>query len=136
MLGAGPQETEIEMQNGKHVILVLDDDADILESLRVVLEANNYIVVTARSAEEGLRAYKSAEPDLLIVDLMMEEIDAGTSFVTKVRALGNTAPIYVLSSVGDELNMATDASALGLDGVLQKPVDNNFLLSLLKTKLG
>lgn len=124
------------MQNGKHVILVLDDDADILESLRVVLEANNYIVVTARSAEEGLRAYKSAEPDLLIVDLMMEEIDAGTSFVTKVRALGNTAPIYVLSSVGDELNMATDASALGLDGVLQKPVDNNFLLSLLKTKLG
>jgi DNA-binding response OmpR family regulator len=126
---------EIEMQKGKHVILVLDDDADILESLRVVLEANQYVVVTARSAEEGLRMYKSAKPDLLIVDLMMEEIDAGTSFVTKVRALGNTAPIYVLSSVGDDLEKATDASALGLAGVLQKPVDSNFLLSLLKTKL-
>lgn len=123
------------MQKGKHVILVLDDDADILESLRVVLEANQYVVVTARSAEEGLRMYKSAKPDLLIVDLMMEEIDAGTSFVTKVRALGNTAPIYVLSSVGDDLEKATDASALGLAGVLQKPVDSNFLLSLLKTKL-
>jgi DNA-binding response OmpR family regulator len=132
---AGLQETEIEMQNGKHVILVLDDDADILESLRVVLEANNYIVVTARSAEEGLRVYKSAKPDLLIVDLMMEEIDAGTSFVKEVRALGNTAPVYVLSSIGDNLNMATDTSALGLTGVLQKPINSNFLLSLLKTKL-
>jgi DNA-binding response OmpR family regulator len=123
------------MQNGKHVILVLDDDADILESLRVVLEANNYIVVTARSAEEGLPLYKSAKPDLLIVDLMMEEIDAGTSFVKEARALGNTAPVYVLSSVGDNLNMATDFSALGLTGVLQKPISSSLLLSLLKTKL-
>jgi CheY-like chemotaxis protein len=68
------------MQDGKHVILVVDDDHDILESLRLVLEANNYIVATALSAEEGLRVYKTANPDLLIVDLMMEEVDAGTSF--------------------------------------------------------
>jgi DNA-binding response OmpR family regulator len=132
---AGPEETEIEMQKGKHVILVLDDDADILESLRVVLEANNYIVATARSAEEGLHLYKSVKPDLLIVDLMMEEIDAGMGFVKEVRALGNTAPIYVLSSVGDDLDKATDTSALGLTGVLQKPINNDFLLSMLKTKL-
>jgi DNA-binding response OmpR family regulator len=123
------------MQDGKHVILILDDDPDILLSLRVVLEANNYVVATARSAEEGLRVYKSAKPDLLIVDLMMEEIDAGTSFVKEVRALGNTAPIYVLSSVGDNLSMMTDSSALGLTGVLQKPLHSELLLSLLKTKL-
>jgi DNA-binding response OmpR family regulator len=123
------------MQNGKHVILAVDDDPDILESLRVVLEANHYIVATARSAEEGLRAYKAARPDLLIVDLMMEEIDAGTSFVKEVRALGNTAPIYVLSSVGDNLSMTTDFSALGLTGVLQKPINSDLLLALLKTKL-
>jgi two-component system response regulator ChvI len=123
------------MQDGKYVILAIDDDPDILESLRVILEANNYIVATARSAEEGLRVYKSVKADLLFVDLMMEEIDAGTSFVKEVRALGNTAPIYVLSSVGDNLNMITDFSAIGLTGVLQKPIQSELLLTLLKTKL-
>jgi DNA-binding response OmpR family regulator len=123
------------MQDGKHVILVVDDDQDILESLRVVLEANNYVVATARSAEEGLRVFKASQPDLLILDLMMEEIDAGTSMVTELRALGNTAPIYVLSSVGDSLYAAADPSALGLTGVFQKPIDPGMLLALLKTKL-
>jgi DNA-binding response OmpR family regulator len=123
------------MQDGKHVILILDDDPDILESLRVVLEANNYQVATARSAEEGLRFYKAVKPDLLIVDLMMEEIDAGTAFVKEVRAMGNTAPIYVLSTVGDNFSMTTDFSALGLAGVLQKPINSDLLLMLLKSKL-
>jgi len=122
------------MRDGKYVILALDDDPDILESLRVVLEANNYIVDTARSAEEGLRVYRSGKPDLVFVDLMMEEIDSGTSFVKELRALGNAAPVYVLSSVGDNLNMATDFSSLGLTGVLQKPINSTMLLSLLKTK--
>jgi CheY-like chemotaxis protein len=123
------------MQDGKYVILVLDDDPDILESLRVILEANGYAVASACSAEEGLRVYKSAKPDLLFVDLMMEEIDAGTAFVKEVRALNNTAPIYVLSSVGDNLSTMTDLSALGLTGVLQKPIKSELLLKLLKSKL-
>jgi DNA-binding response OmpR family regulator len=123
------------MQNGKHVILIVDDDPDILESLRVVLEATSYVVATARSAEEGLRLYKAMKPDLLIIDLMMEEIDAGTSLVKEVRALGNTAPVYVLSSVGDSLNLTTDFSALGLTGVFQKPINSEMLLALLKAKL-
>ncbi len=123
------------MQDGKYVILVLDDDPDILESLRVILEANGYAVASASSAEEGLRVYKSAKPDLLFVDLMMEEIDAGMTFVKEVRALNNAAPIYVLSSVGDNLSMMTDFSALGLTGVLQKPIKSELLLKLLKSKL-
>jgi DNA-binding response OmpR family regulator len=123
------------MQDGKHVILVVDDDHDILESLRLVLEANNYIVATALSAEEGLRVYKTANPDLLIVDLMMEEVDAGTSFVKELRVLNNTAPVYILSSVGDNLYTTMDFSALGLTGVFQKPINLEMLLSLLKTKL-
>jgi CheY-like chemotaxis protein len=123
------------MQDGKYVILVLDDDPDILESLRIILEANGYAVASAGSAEEGLRVYKSAKPDLVFVDLMMEEIDAGTTFVKEVRALNNTAPIYVLSSVGDNLSTMTDLSALGLTGVLQKPIKSELLLKLLKSKL-
>ena len=123
------------MQNGKHVILCVDDDPDILEFLRIVLDANDYGVITATSAQEGLEVIKSSSPDLMIVDLMMEEIDAGTSLVKEVRALGKQVPIYMLSSTGDQLNALTDYSDLGLAGVLQKPVDGETLLALLRAKL-
>ena len=123
------------MQDGKHVILYIDDDQDFLDSMRVLLEASGYQIVEARSAEEGLRAYKEARPDLVIADLMMEEVDAGINFVKELKILGNTAPIYMVSSVGDDLSISTDYSELGLAGVFQKPIDHNHLLAILRTKL-
>jgi DNA-binding response OmpR family regulator len=123
------------MQDGKHVLLVVDDDPAILESLRVVLEANGCVVTTGRSAEQGLNVYETTRPDMLIVDLMMEELDAGVDFVKELRALGKAAPVYLLSVVGDNLQATADFSALGLTGVFQKPIDPQMLLSLLKTKL-
>lgn len=123
------------MQDGKHVILAIDDDQDVLDALRMILEAKGYVMLEANSAEEGLRAYRRNPPDLLIVDLMMEEVDAGTSFVKELRALGNTAPVYMLSSVGDNLNANTDYAALGLSGVFQKPLNPDLLLSILRAKL-
>lgn len=123
------------MQDGKHVILAIDDDQDVLDALRMILEAKGYVMVEANSAEEGLKAYRQASPDLLIVDLMMEEVDAGTSFVRELLALGNPAPVYMLSSVGDNLNANADYSALGLSGVFQKPLNPDLLLSILRAKL-
>lgn len=123
------------MQDGKFVILCVDDDPDILASLRVVLEAGGYMVVTAASAEEGVDAYRRSQPDLIIADLMMEEIDAGTHFVKELQAMGNQAPIYMLSSTGDNLQATTDFSELGLTGVFQKPLNPDVLLALLRTKL-
>jgi DNA-binding response OmpR family regulator len=123
------------MQDGKHMILCVDDDDDILFFLQTVLQAKGYRVLTANTAEEGLRLFKSTTPDFLIVDLMMEEVDAGTRLVKELRLLGNTAPIYMLSSVGDNLSMTADYTSLGLSGVLQKPVDERQLLGILEAKL-
>ncbi len=124
------------MQDGKHVILIVDDDPDILETLKVVLEANDYLFVGASSADEGLKAYNQCHPDAIIVDLMMEEIDSGTGLVTELRAAGNTGPVYMLSSVGDDLALEASYSDLGLAGVFQKPLDPNRMLAILSTKLG
>ena len=103
--------------------------------MRVLLEANGYVMVEALSAEEGIRAYRESNPALIIADLMMEEVDAGVSFVKELKMLGNTAPIYMLSSVGDTLSMSTDYSDLGLAGVFQKPIVHSHLLGILKAKL-
>ena len=123
------------MQDGKHVILYIDDDQDYLDAVRVILESHGYAMAEARSAEEGLRVFQSAQPDLIIVDLMMEEVDAGASFVTDLRALGGEVPIYMLSSVGDNLHLSTDYIALGLAGIFQKPINADNLISVLKSKL-
>jgi two-component system alkaline phosphatase synthesis response regulator PhoP len=124
------------MNDGKHVILYLDDDQDMLDAVRMILEANGYDMVEAHSAEEGLRKYKEHTPDFLLVDLMMEEVDAGLNFAKEMKLLGNQLPLFLLSSVGDSLDDNTDYKALGLDGVFQKPVHPKTLLSILKKKLG
>ncbi len=123
------------MQDGKHIILIIDDDEDIRMVLKTVLEANGYAVESAASAEDGLKSFKRAAPDLIIVDMMMEEIDAGANLVKELKVAGNTAPVFMLSSMGDNLSMITDYAELGLSGVFQKPLDNERLLSILHAKL-
>ncbi len=123
------------MKNGKHIVLCVDDDQDVLDTLRMVLEQNNYIMLEAKTAEEGLQVYKKERPDFHIVDLMMEKIDAGTNFVKELARLGSNAPVYILSSVGDSLSDCIDCTELGLSGVFQKPIDFDNLLLTLRTKL-
>ena len=67
---------------------------------------------------------------------MMEEVDAGTNFVKDVTLLGNTAPVFLLSSVGDNLSATVDYAWLGFAGVFQKPVMKQQLLAVIKSKLG
>ena len=123
------------MKDGKFVVLCIDDDDDVLLSLRMVLEKNGYIVDEARSGEDGLTAYKKQAPDFIIVDLMMESIDAGKNFAKELKLLNNRAPVYMLSSAGDTLVDNVDFSELGLDGVFQKPIDTKNLLTTLDVKL-
>lgn len=124
------------MSERKPLILYVDDDPDYVEVVGKVLESGGYEMVQAGSAEEGLRAYKSRRPDLVLVDLMMEEVDSGAALVKELRLLGNRAPIYMLSSVGEGMNLSADHAALGLAGVFQKPIDRATLLGVLKARLG
>ncbi len=123
------------MQDGKHVILCIDDDPDVRFFLKSVLEKNDYVFAEAETAEEGLGVFEDVKPDAVIVDLMMEEVDAGTGFVKDVKAKGSNVPIYMLSSVGDNLNLSADYNQLGLSGVFQKPISTERLLKVLDTKL-
>jgi DNA-binding response OmpR family regulator len=118
------------------VILYVEDDADYRDMVRAILEANGYRMVGAATAEDGLHAFDHESPDLVLVDLMMEEIDAGTNLITRLRAAGCEVPIYMLSSVGDDFSLTTNVQELGLAGVFQKPIDPETLLAVLKVRLG
>ena len=123
------------MKDGKYEILCIDDDPDVLLALHTVLEGAGYAVAEAETAEEGLKIFKAAQPDLVIVDLMMEEVDAGKNFVRELKILHADVPVYMLSSLGDSLAQNVAYTDLGLVGIFQKPIDPNTLLATLKTKL-
>jgi len=123
------------MQNDKYLILCVDDDPDVLFSLKIVLESDGYAVVTAADGKGGIQAFRESRPDLVLLDLMMEEIDAGTRALKEMQAIDRKVPVYLLSSSCYYLQAATDTSELGLAGVFQKPVDPKILLGLLRAKL-
>ncbi len=123
------------MQDNKYVIPAINDDPDFLQAIRLFLKANDYIIIEAKSAEEGLKVYKETKPDLILVDLMMEEIDAGANLVKDLKLLGNKAPIYLLSGAGNGMTDNVDYSQLGFSGVFQKPIKNERLISIIKAKL-
>ena len=122
-------------ETGK-TVLIIDDDPDIRKATRIVLESAGFVVGEASTGQEGLKTAQKIKPDAILLDLMMETVDAGSKVSTQLKEAGFTAPIYLLSSVGDAVRYNIDAQDLGLAGIFQKPIDHNTLLSTLKAELG
>jgi hydrogenase maturation protease len=122
-------------ETGK-TILIIDDDPDIRKATRIVLESAGFVVGEASTGEEGLKTAQKIKPDAILLDLMMETVDAGSKVSTQLKEGGFTAPIFLLSSVGDAVRYNIDAQELGLAGIFQKPIDHQTLLSTLKAELG
>lgn len=123
------------MTENKTVILAIDDDQDVLDMVRAILEANGYDMIEATSGKQGLEVYKENKPDFVIVDLMMETIDAGMNFAKAIKELGDTPPIYMLTNVGDDMAKNIDYSELGVSGVLQKPINKDSILKIIEARL-
>jgi two-component system, OmpR family, response regulator len=108
-----------------HTILVIDDDADIRENLKIVLESGGFRVVSAESATAGAALVASEKPDLVLLDIIMEEVDAGFVLAEKI---GPNVPVVLLSSIADSAVKVFDANKLPVREVLQKPVKPAVLL--------
>ena len=116
-------------------ILVIDDDPDILESITMVLKSENFTVVTAYDGAEGIEKFKSEKPDLVICDMMMERVDAGSKVAEAIRMNDKETPLYLLSSIGDATYSTIEIGKLGFNGALQKPVDPKVLISEIRKAL-
>jgi hydrogenase maturation protease len=121
--------------SGKKTVLIIDDDPDIRSSMRIVLEAAGFSVGEAATGEEGMKTAERIKPDAVIVDLMMETVDAGSRLSQDLKGGGYKGPIYLLSSAGDSVRFNLDARELGLAGIFQKPIDHSVLVDTLKKKL-
>ena len=119
------------MSNGK-CILIVDDDPDFRHTTMLLLEAAGYDVLTAIDGREGEEMAGEHNPDLILLDVMMEEVDAGFIFAER---LGSQYGIVLLSSIADSSVKVFDAHKLPVKGILQKPIQADLLLQTVKNAL-
>jgi DNA-binding response OmpR family regulator len=112
-------------------ILIVDDDPDIVDAGRLVLEREGYQVESASNRAEGMKALDEVKPDLLILDVMMEEPDDGLRMAREIRKGGNSLPIIMLTSVNAAmgLNIDKDEEMVPVDEFQPKPVDPQTLIA-------
>jgi hydrogenase maturation protease len=120
------------MGDEQKTILIIDDDADLRASMRIVLEAAGFSVGEAADGEEGFKVADKIKPDAVIVDLMMETVDSGSKVTSRLKEKGYKGPMYLLSAAGDAVRYNIDAREMGLAGIFQKPVDHKVLIKTLK----
>ncbi|HEK85206.1 MAG: response regulator [Candidatus Saccharicenans sp.] len=118
--------------SGKTKILVIDDDPAICVSVKAILEANGYEVFTALSGKEGLELFRKVHPDLVLCDMMMEDIDAGAKVAGVIKKDNPELPVFLLSTIGEATARTIGLDDLGFNGVFQKPVNFELLLSVLE----
>lgn len=106
-------------------ILIVDDDLDIVEAGRVMLELDGHQVDAAHNYQDGLDAALRLKPDLMILDVMMDEPDDGFALAQALRGRGVTTPIIMLTSVSrvSGLSFGIDQELLPVNDFVQKPVD-------------
>ena len=110
--------------------MLVDDDIDLLEQNKLMLESKGYKVVTAESGKEGWELFKKEKPDAAVLDLIMEEHDSGfiLSYRIKKDNYGKTIPVFVLTSAtyitGFKFGAATEEEKewIRCDEIINKPV--------------
>jgi CheY-like chemotaxis protein len=113
----------------KKTVIVIDDDPDVLEATKVILEGAGFAVVTAPTGQEGLTRVREGGIDCIILDVMMAKDTEGFHVAQELKADGKTAriPIIMLTSIskktGFEFSPAVDKDFMPVELFLEKPVD-------------
>jgi CheY-like chemotaxis protein len=121
---------------GSRKILIVDDDPDFVEIGRLSLEGKGYEIFSASTGREGWEMVERERPDLVILDLMMEDLDAGMKLSQKIKADPRHAGtiILMLTSIGRETGMdfsprtEDDLRRLKVDDFHTKPIKVKTLL--------
>lgn len=109
-------------------ILLVDDDAEIIESLRLALEANGYGVMIARDGNQGLAITEREDPDLVILDMMMPK-RSGFLVLEKLRRTRENPPRIIMITANEGSRHKAYAEMLGVDDYIRKPFPMDRLMA-------
>jgi len=111
-------------------ILIVDDDIDLLEQNKLLLENKGFNVLTCESGEEAWMLYQNENPDAVVADLIMEHHDSGFVLCHKIKKTehGKVIPVFILTSATYDTGFKFSASTfeerdwINCDAILNKPV--------------
>ena len=116
-------------------ILVVDDEAQLVDMVKVRLEANNYLVLTAFDGQEGLEKACKDNPDLIILDLMLPQMDGNkVCALLKADKSDNKIPIIIFTAraQGSDIKMG---EKVGAEAYITKPFEPEELIAKIKALL-
>lgn len=114
-------------------VLVVDDEEEMCNVLRKILEQDGYKVSTATSGSRALAAMKQKPADLILLDIKMPGMD-GIEMLRKLRDFNQDAVVIILTAYGT-LGTAREAMQLGAYDYITKPFDANFVKNMVKEGL-
>ncbi|HDP68851.1 MAG TPA: response regulator [Candidatus Marinimicrobia bacterium] len=119
-------------------ILIVDDDTDFVSAVELILTSSGYETVVAASRQEGMKKFESEKPDLILLDVMMDEPDDGFVMAQSLKKKSKETPILMLTSVGQVTGMDfdKDSEMVPVDDFEQKPIMPKQLLKKIKQLLG
>ncbi|MEO1615405.1 MAG: response regulator [Planctomycetota bacterium] len=121
-------------ENDQKTILIVDDDAEIIDSVRYALEGEDYRVIVARDGNQGLALAERESPDLIVLDMMMPK-RSGFLVLEKLRR-GNEIMMPVIMITGNEGSRhKAYAELLGVSDYIRKPFQMDKLLRAVAKQL-
>jgi two-component system alkaline phosphatase synthesis response regulator PhoP len=123
-------------------ILIVDDDRDVFESMKIVLSSEGYGVAWATNGKEALEKAREEKPDLIILDVMMNTDDEGFQVTYNMKKDGELSkiPIIMVTSIGSKTGFSFDKNRdedfLPVNEFLEKPVDPKVLIDKVRENLG
>lgn len=125
----------------ERTVLVIDDDIDLVEIIRMTLEREKLRVIDAQNGERGIALAREQKPDLILLDVMMGTVDEGFQVAYRLRSDPLTAqtPIIMLSAVSERTGFAfdkgRDAEFLPVSEFIEKPISPRKLVDLVRKHL-
>lgn len=116
-------------------ILLVDDDADIIESLRLALESSGYEVLVARDGNQGLALTERENPDLVILDMMMPK-RSGFLVLEKMRRTREVPLRVIMITANEGSRHKAYAEMLGVDDYIRKPFPMDRLIESVQRLIG
>ncbi len=111
------------------LIAIIDDDPDILDASTLVLSAKGYETITAANPTDGYTIIIEKKPDLIILDVMMDEPDDGFFLAQRLRKEKITTPILMYTSISKTVGMDFDKSEMvPVDDFVEKPISPDELI--------
>ena len=122
-------------------VLIIDDDPDIVEAEKMILESHGYEVDSASDGESGLTKAQQSPPDLIILDVMMTTMDQGFQGAYRLKQSPELKgiPVLLATSVGQvtkfKFDPKTDSDFLPVEAFIEKPIKPSDLISTVERLL-